>query len=133
LRGSALDRNFQSQIKEVGAFLWHSYTEQLRCSQLPVIFESTGVSDRLLLDRLRRSYQTAIVRVRAARSLYIRRLLGRARGYNISNSDDPEVNGGFYDFWCEQVAPTYDFDLSVDGVDVQAATREIREFIARSL
>jgi len=125
-------KEFQSQIKEVGAFLWHSYTEQLRSSQLPVIFESTGVSDRILLDRLRRSYQTAIVHVRADRSLCISRLLGRTRGYNISNSDDPEVNGGFYDFWCEQVAPTYEFDLSVDGADVQAATSEIRKLIARA-
>jgi hypothetical protein len=126
-------QEFQSQIKEVGAFLWHSYTEQLRSSQLPMIFESTGVTDRLLLDRLRRSYQTATAHVKAGRSLCIHRLLGRGRGHNISNSDDPEVIGGFYDFWCEQVAPTYDFDLSVDGVDVPAATREIREFISRSL
>jgi len=117
----------------VGAFLWRSYTEQLRSSQLPVIFESTGVSDRLLLDRLRCSYQTAIVHVKAGRSLCIRRLLGRARGYNISNSDDPEVIGGFYDFWCERVAPTYDFDLSIDGADIQAATRKLREFISRGL
>jgi deoxyadenosine/deoxycytidine kinase len=126
-------QEFQSQIKEVGAFLWRSYSEQLCSSQLPVIFESTGVSDRILLDRLRRTYQTAIVHVRTDRSTCISRLLRRARGYNISNSDDPEVIGGFYDFWYEQVAPTYGFDLSVDGVDVQAATREIRDFIAQAL
>jgi hypothetical protein len=60
-------------------------------------------------------------------------LLERTRGYNVSNSDDPEVIGRFYDFWCEQVAPTYDFDLSVDGADVQAATGGLREFIARAL
>jgi hypothetical protein len=99
---------------------------------LPVTLESTGVSDRRLLDALSREYRVAMARIRADRQLCIERLIARPRGKNISNSDDPDLIGRFYDHWCDKVAPTYTFDLEIDGSDARAATQAIRGFLARA-
>jgi hypothetical protein len=120
---------FEARLAEVGAFLWRSYLE-LATSALPVAFESTGVSDRSLLDALCRSRRVAFVRVETPRGTCVERVLDRGASRNVSSADDPERVGRFYDLWCERVAPTLRFDATVDGTDVASAARTIREMLA---
>jgi shikimate kinase len=122
---------FAARIAEAGAFLWSSYVDQLATSKLPVAFESTGVSDRALLDALHRSYRVAFVRVETPRFVCAERVVTRGTRRNIASTDDAERVGRFYDLWCERVAPTLRFDAIVDGADVAAAAQVIREMLER--
>ncbi|MBI1818615.1 MAG: hypothetical protein HYR72_26820 [Deltaproteobacteria bacterium] len=120
---------FRAQIQEVGAFLVRSYRDQLARSVLPVAIESTGVSDRPIVERLMRDHRVAIVRVKADRAVCVDRVVSRPSGKNISETADREVVGRFYDLWLEKVAPTFSFDLEVDGTDAEAAANSIRAFL----
>jgi hypothetical protein len=103
--------------------------DQLARSVLPVAFESTGVSDRTILHRLMRDHRLAVVRVKADRAVCVDRVVSRPSGKNISETADRDVVGRFYDLWLEKVAPTFRFDLDVDGTDVEAAANSIRTFL----
>jgi hypothetical protein len=120
---------FRARISEVGAFLMRSYLEQLAAAALPVAFESTGVSDRPILEQLMRDYRVAYVWVNASRAICMERVVSRATGANVSETADRELVGRFYDLWHRKVAPTFRFDLEVDGTNVEGATNSLRAFL----
>jgi hypothetical protein len=120
---------FRARILEVGAFLVRSYRDQLARSVLPVAFESTGITDRPILEQLMRRHRVSLVRVQVDRSVCVDRVISRPREKNISASTDRDLIGRFVDLWVEKVAPTYRFDLEVDGADADAAADAIRAFL----
>ena len=120
---------FRSRIAEVGAFLSQSYRDQLAGSERPVAIESTGITDRPLLEGLMGRHRVAFARVRAERAVCIERVVSRASGRNISHTTDRDLIGGFYDAWTEKIAPGWKFDLEADGEAVGSASVAIREFL----
>ena len=122
---------FGGKLREAGEFLWRSYQAQLRDAKLPVAFESAGVIDRVLLERLRREHRVAFVEVRAARALCVERVVTRSPERSIHATTDRERVGRHYDLWQERVAPTFRFDLWVDGDDVESAVAAVRSFLRR--
>jgi adenylate kinase family enzyme len=120
---------FQARIREAGAFIVDFYREQLACAARPVAFESTGVVDRPLLQRLARDHSVAFVRVNAPRATCVERVVSRPSGANIASTTDRELVGRFWDRWNREIAPAFDFDLEVDGTDVEAATTSLRAFL----
>lgn len=120
---------FQARLEEAGAFLAAAYRDQLAGSRLPVALESTGVMDRALLDALAREHRLARVRVRTARALCIERVVSRSGDENIARSTDHGRVGRFHDLWLERIAPSYSFDLEVDGADAAAAADAILAFL----
>lgn len=73
---------FQARIREAGTYVWESYREQLRESELTVTIESAGVLDRPILENMQRHYRVAFVHVRTDRSVCIDRVAGRAADAN---------------------------------------------------
>jgi hypothetical protein len=120
---------FRARIREAGAFLVRSYREQLARSALPVAFESTGVSDRAILEELMRDHRVGLARVKTARAICVERVVSRPAGANINETADRELVGRFYDLWSEKIAPAWRFDLEVDGTDVEAAAASLRAFL----
>ena len=120
---------FEGRIREAGEFVWRSYQAQLRGAERPVAFESAGVTDRVLLERLARECRVAFVHVRTARALCAERVVSRSPERNIHHTTDRERIGRHYDLWQEKVAPSFRFDLSVDGDDVEGAVAAIRELL----
>lgn len=80
-------------------------------SAVPVVIEATGLSDGPMLKRFGRDLPLRLVKVYAPRDLCIARVQSRERGRNLSN--DPDETSKFHDFWLREVAPRYEFDLSV--------------------
>jgi shikimate kinase len=119
---------FRTRKQEALAFLADAYREQIASSPLPVAIESTGLSDRPNLERLMREHRVALAHLRVPRETCVERVVGRPPGDHLSDANDRERIGGFYDFWYAQVFPTYRFDLVVDGADVEAAAAAIRAF-----
>jgi len=78
-----------------------------------VVFESTGLSDRPMLERLATEHPIAIVRVDAPRALCVERVRSRPKGRHFE--DDAESAGRFHQFWTRDVAPTWTCDLAVDN------------------
>jgi adenylate kinase family enzyme len=124
---------FESRIREAGAFIWQSYRDQLSASELPVAFESAGVAERPLLEALQRDYRVALVHVRADRSVCIDRVVSRPPSADISHTTDREAIGRYYDLWQEKILPTYRFVLSVDGADPAGAVAAIGDLLGRDL
>jgi hypothetical protein len=120
---------FRARLREVGAFMLGSYREQLRSSALPVAIESAGVMDRSIVELLLREHRVATVLVRTPRHVCAERVVARPAGGNISATADRELVGRFYDIWFAKVAPSYRFDLEVDGADADAAVEAIRAFL----
>ena len=110
-------------------FIVRSYRDQLAASERPVAIETTGVSDRPILEQLARERQIAIAHVKADRDVCVDRVVSRPVGRNISATTDRERVGRFWDLWHERIAPTYRFDLVLDGQDVEAATAAVRRFL----
>jgi adenylate kinase family enzyme len=122
---------FRARIREAGALLVRSYREQLARSALPVAFESTGVSDRAILEELMRDHRVGLARVKTARAICVARVVSRPAGANINETADRELVGRLYDRWTREIAPTYRFDLEVDGTDVEAAALSLRAFLEK--
>lgn len=118
-------REFESRIAEVGAFLWSAYQDQLRAAWKVVAFESGGVADRALLEALQRRHRVALVHVDTPRDVCAQRVVERGPARNISHTTDPDPVRQHYDFWRAKILGSYEFALTVDGVDAEAALREI--------
>lgn len=114
---------FQANKAAALQFIRESYATQLRDATGPVAFESTGVSDRALIDALRAQHILLLVHVATPKSICIARVASRPDHLNIGN--DVVAAARFYDFWYEEVAPSYRFAATVDGVDVESASRSI--------
>ena len=108
-------------------FIAQSYDEQLSAPGRAVALESTGVSDRPLLERLLRRHRLLLVRVNTPREVCVERVATRARGRNIGN--DAEAAGRFHDFWHATIEPTYDFACAVDGTHLDEAVDSIASLL----
>jgi shikimate kinase len=80
-------------------------------SPVPLVIESTGLSDGPMLDRLRRDFPLLLVKVWAPRDQCVERVRDREPGRNLNN--DPEATAQFYDFWVREVEPRFEFDLAL--------------------
>ncbi len=120
---------FLSNKRAALEFLVRSYRDQLAHAERPVAIETTGVSDRPILEQLAREHRVAIAHVNADRAVCVDRVVARPPGRNISATVDRERVGAFYDLWHERIAPTYRFDLVLDGGDVEAATAALRRLL----
>lgn len=120
---------FEARLREAGEFVWRSYQDQLRAAEGPVAFESAGVTDRVLLERLAREHRIAFVHVRTPRALCAQRVVSRSGERNIHHTTDGERIGRHYDLWQEKVAPSFRFDLVVDGEDAPGAVSAIRALL----
>jgi adenylate kinase family enzyme len=120
---------FEARLREAGEFVWRSYQAQLRSAEGPVAFESAGVTDRVLLERLAREHRIAFVHVRTPRALCVERVVSRSGERNIHRTTDGERIGRHYDLWQEKVEPSFRFDLRVDGDDADGAVAAIRELL----
>ena len=98
----------------------------------PVVVESTGVSDRLMLEGLMRRATTVLVRVDAPRRVCVDRVRRRPAGGNFNN--DARFTATFHDHWCAEIAPTYAFDLVIrnDGRDLAGPVDRIRAAVDRT-
>jgi hypothetical protein len=108
-------------------FVRESYATQLRYATGPVAFESTGVSDRALIDALRARHVLLLVHVATPKATCVARVAGRPDHLNIGN--DVDAAARFYDFWYAQVAPSYRFAATVDGTDVESAGGSIASLL----
>ena len=118
---------FRDRKAEALVYIEQQYLAQRDRSGLPIVLESTGLSDRTILERLTESFRVAFVKVRTPRATCLERIANRERGRNLSN--DVEAAGRFYDYWTHEIAPTYSFDLEVSGTDVQEATSAIQTLL----
>src|SRR5262249_40385615 len=82
----------------------------------PVAFESTGVSDRPLLEELTTSFDLLLVKVQTPRATCVERVVTRAQHLNLAN--DPTAAAQFHDFWYREIEPSYCFAASVDGTNI---------------
>ena len=119
-----------AHLAEIGSVMLRSCFEQLREQDLVVALEAHGSADRALLEGLQCAFRVALVRVDAERELCIERVVSRAAERHLHAAADPDAVGRFYDAWRAQIAPTYAFDLAVDGTDVDHASAGIRSFLS---
>lgn len=108
-------------------FLRNHYYEQLSSDRGLVAFESTGVVQRPLLLEIIEAFQVALVKVHTPRSVCLQRV--NQRNQNSNHPINLDKAAEFFDYWCNEVAPTYEFALEIDGTDADAALRNIRELI----
>jgi len=123
---------FNARIQEVGTFVWRSYQEQLDQDGPIPVFESAGVDDRPLMDLLKKQYSIAFIHVDVPRELCVNRVVSRPVGNNIYHTTDKERVGRYYDLWHANVLPMYDFALTVDGNNADAACNAIRKLLDTS-
>jgi hypothetical protein len=122
-KGSEFVANKEAALK----FIRESYIQQLEESSGPVAIESTGVSDRPLLDDVMRRYTLLCVKLSTPKAICLERVANRPPHLNIGN--DLAATARFYDFWHKEIEPTYSFALAVDGNDVERAIREIAQLL----
>lgn len=108
-------------------FIRDHFEAELRGGPRPVAFESTGVSDRPLLESLVRDRRVQLVKVDTPKAVCIERVAARPRHRNLSN--DAAMTERVHDFWYAEVAPTYDFAAAVDGADTEAALATVRRLL----
>lgn len=114
-------------VAKASDYIRSSYLEQLSSSSGLVAFESTGVTQRpLLLDVMAR-YQVALVRVCTPKAVCLERVAKR----NASALTPIELGKAsqFFDYWNDEVAPTYDFALEINGVNAHKAVEDIRTYV----
>jgi predicted kinase len=85
--------------------------EQMAASERPVLFESTGLSDRTMLERFAASGRVTVAKLVVPRDLCVERVRSRPKGRHLS--DDAEAAGRFHDFWTQSVAPGWHADAVV--------------------
>jgi hypothetical protein len=108
-------------------FLRDTYQKELKRDGQVVVIESTGLSDRPIIEELARHYRFVYVKIDAVRELCTKRITDRKDGRNISN--DVEAARAFYDFWQREIAPSFSFDLVVTGDHTEEAARQIKDFL----
>ncbi len=99
------------------------YFDTLSSNRGLVAFESTGVVQRPLLLDVLEKYQIALIQICTPKETCLERVAQRnlASRYPIELSKADE----FYNYWTEEIAPTYNFALEVTGLDGQAAIQAI--------
>jgi predicted kinase len=120
-QGSEFASNKQAALE----LICQSYTRQLESREQLVAFESTGISDRSVLESLMQRYTIEIIKVCTPKDVCMSRIASRRPGSNLTN--DREANARLYDYWYDVIEPTYAFSREVDGTDAEAAVSRIRE------
>ena len=120
---------FAGRKDEALAFIREQYERLLDVPGLPVVIESTGVSDRPMIEAFSERYRLAFVAVDTRRDVCIERVRTRGTCANLSN--DVEATGRFHDYWHAEVAPSYAFEVRISGVDAVGAVGVVRGLLAR--
>lgn len=115
-------------VAQATAFIRQSYHDQIAERTKPVAFESTGVVQRPLLLDMMATYSLALVRICIPKSVCLARV--EKRNATSHHPITPENAANFYDYWHNEIAPTYTFALNVDGTDVNSAIHKIEKFVA---
>ncbi len=115
-------------IERATKYIRTHYFDTLSAKQGLAAFESTGVVQRPLLLEVLNTFQVALVRVCTPKEICLERIAQR----NLKSQRPVELENAtnFYDYWTEEIAPTYQFTLEVDGLDAQAATQAIKSLIS---
>ncbi len=119
--------DFRNRKQEALGLIRDFYREELSRSMLPVGIETTGISDRKFIHELSQDFRLLFVRVTTPREICVERVRTRPGGRNINT--DSDSGDRFYDYWCSEVEPTYDFDIVVSGTDSISAIGRIRAAI----
>ena len=99
------------------------YRQQLANTKLPIVIETTGIGDRRFLQELVQNHSLLLVMLTTSREICVDRVRTRPKGRNV---DAPGKSfQEYYDDWHSQTKPTYTFDLSVSGTDLEQAVRAI--------
>jgi predicted kinase len=110
-------------------WIWDFYRNELMQSTLPVVMETTGIAGREFINEMCSQYGVLFTKLNTPRAICLERVRSRPRGRNI-NAGTEAYFGKFYDTWHSNVAPTYDFGLTVSGTDLVADVRLIRKKIS---
>jgi len=115
-------------LEEATKYLRQSYYDQLSGQGL-VAFESTGVVQRPLLLEIMEKYEIGLVHVVTAKDICLERVANR--NLDSNNPIDLSKAAEFFDYWNNEIAPTYSFALEVDGTDEKPAIQLIRMLIQK--
>ena len=99
----------------------------IESSHVPVVIESTGLSDRVMLEGLQSEFTVILVKLWSPSETCVARVRSRKAGSNFSNS--PEDTARLHEIWMREAAPSYDFDLEM--VNDGKQEREIVDGVAR--
>jgi adenylate kinase family enzyme len=94
------------------------YLRELRENMLPVALQATGLSDAQLLSNIALLYRLRYARINTPRDICVARVLARSQGENFNN--DPDYATSFHDYWHAAIAPGWNFDLELSGIDLEA-------------
>ena len=100
---------FVANKAEALAEIERDLVERLGRGDRPVVFETTGLSDRPMLERLMKVNDVLFVHVVAPPELCVQRVRTRPLGRHLV--DDAEAAGRFNDFWAREVAPSWRCDV----------------------
>ena len=113
----------QFDLERATTFLREHYEEQLSTPHLAT-FESTGVVQRPLLCDMIAKYNIALIRVCTPKHICLERVVQRNRHTN--RPIDLAKANEFFDHWNDEIAPTYNFALELDGMDTDTAVKNIQ-------
>ncbi len=102
---------FARHKSEALAILEAALLAQHRQGPRPVLIESTGLSDRPILERLATDHRVALLRLGASASTCLWRVSERARG--VHHDDDLDRARIQIDHWFRTVAPGYRYDRTI--------------------
>lgn len=114
---------FARRKHEALTFIRERYERQLDVPGLPVAIESTGLSDRPMLEAFSNRYRLAFVALDTERAICVERVHGRPAGANLSN--DAEAAGRFHDYWHSEVASAFTFALRVCDIEFEQVVERV--------
>ncbi|CCN38507.1 hypothetical protein VIBNISO65_1650023 [Vibrio nigripulchritudo SO65] len=111
-------------VREATEYIRTHYYHSLDSTEIVnPIFESTGIVQKPLLTEVMQKYRLALVKIVTPKEICLERV--RKRNCNSQQPIESSNASEFYDNWMENIAESYDFTLSVDGTDLESATRSI--------
>ena len=108
-------------------YIRSQYMQQLSSSKKLVAFESTGITQRPLLLEVMERYRVALVRVCTPKEICLQRVFHR--NASAPTPIESRKASEFFDYWNDEVAPTYEFAMDVDGTDEHKAVEDIQTFV----
>jgi predicted kinase len=113
-------------------WIWDFYRRALKETRLPVVMETTGIAGRDFIEEMRARYRLLFVKLDTPKAICLERVRTRPRGRHVNDADEAFFEN-FYTHWHTNVAPTYDFGLTVSGTDLSSDVSLIRETIDRGV
>ena len=117
-------------VEGATAFLRQTYWEQINNQTQVVALESTGVVQRPLLEALQAAFAVRLIWVRTPKAVCLERVA--QRNLQAERPITPENAEQFYDFWTNDIAPSYAFALEVDGTHAPTAIQAIQQLLNKS-